>query len=39
MDYLTALAANNDREWYHAHKADYKAANALNSLCKNLFTE
>ena len=29
MDYLTALAANNDREWYHAHKADYKAANAL----------
>lgn len=28
-DYLTALAANNDREWYHAHKADYKAANAL----------
>lgn len=29
MDYLTALAANNDREWYHSHKADYKAANAL----------
>ncbi len=29
MNYLTALAANNDREWYHAHKADYKAANAL----------
>lgn len=29
MDYLTALAANNDHEWYHAHKADYKAANAL----------
>lgn len=29
MDYLTSLAANNDREWYHAHKADYKAANAL----------
>ena len=28
-DYLTALAANNDRKWYHAHKADYKAANAL----------
>ena len=28
MDYLTALNQNNDREWYHAHKDDYKKANA-----------
>ena len=28
MDYLTALNRNNDREWYHAHKDDYKKANA-----------
>ena len=28
MDYLTELNRNNDREWYHAHKDDYKKANA-----------
>ncbi len=27
LKYLTELRENNDREWYHAHKADYKAAN------------
>lgn len=27
MDYLTELSANNNREWYHAHKAEYQAAN------------
>ena len=27
LDYLTELAANNDREWYHAHKKEYKDAN------------
>ena len=27
MDYLTELSANNNREWYHAHKAKYQAAN------------
>lgn len=27
MDYLSGLSANNDREWYHAHKAEYQAAN------------
>ena len=27
LDYLTELSANNDREWYHAHKAGYQAAN------------
>ncbi len=28
LDYLTSLSANNNREWYHAHKAEYQAANA-----------
>lgn len=28
LDYLTALSANNNREWYHANKAEYKRANA-----------
>ena len=27
LEYLTALSANNNREWYHAHKAEYQAAN------------
>lgn len=27
LDYLTELNANNNREWYHAHKAEYQAAN------------
>ncbi len=28
MDYLSELSMNNNREWYHAHKDDYKKANA-----------
>ena len=28
MDYLSALSVNNNREWYHANKNDYKTANA-----------
>lgn len=28
MDYLSALSLNNNREWYHANKDDYKRANA-----------
>ena len=28
LDYLTQLSANNNREWYHAHKDEYQAANA-----------
>ena len=28
MLYLSALESNNNREWYHANKADYKEANA-----------
>ncbi len=27
LKYLTDLRENNNREWYHAHKAEYKAAN------------
>ena len=27
LDYLTQLSTNNNREWYHAHKAEYQAAN------------
>lgn len=28
LDYLKNLSENNNREWYHAHKAEYKEANA-----------
>lgn len=28
LDYLSQLSANNNREWYHAHKTEYQAANA-----------
>ena len=28
LDFLTGLSENNDREWYHAHKAEYRKANA-----------
>ena len=28
LDYLTELSANNNREWYHTHKAEYQVANA-----------
>ncbi|MCI8443564.1 MAG: DUF2461 domain-containing protein [Provencibacterium sp.] len=27
LDYLSSLSANNNREWYHSHKAEYQAAN------------
>ncbi len=27
LSYLSGLAANNNREWYHAHKAEYQEAN------------
>ncbi len=27
LDYLSALSMNNNREWYHANKEDYKKAN------------
>lgn len=28
LNYLTDLSNHNEREWYHAHKAEYKEANA-----------
>ena len=28
LNYLSSLSENNNREWYHAHKSDYQAANA-----------
>ena len=28
IDYLSALSINNNREWYHANKEDFKKANA-----------
>ena len=28
LDYLAQLSANNNREWYHTHKAEYQVANA-----------
>lgn len=28
LRYLTDLSAHNDREWYHAHKAEHQQANA-----------
>ena len=28
LNYLSDLKENNNREWYHEHKAEYKAANA-----------
>ncbi len=28
LKYLTNLSNHNEREWYHAHKAEYKEANA-----------
>ena len=27
LQYLTDLSENNDQEWYHAHKPEYRAAN------------
>lgn len=27
LDYLSELSANNNREWYHAHKQEYRDAN------------
>ncbi len=28
LDYLADLSSHNEREWYHAHKAEYKEASA-----------
>ena len=37
LNYLTDLSKFNEREWYHAHKAEYKEANGqFESLLKEL---
>ena len=37
LKYLTDLSENNNREWYHAHKTENKAANAaFESLVQEL---
>ena len=37
LNYLTELSDHNEREWYHAHKAEYKEANAeFESLIQEL---
>ena len=28
IDYLSSLSMNNNREWYHANRDDYKKANS-----------
>ena len=40
IDYLSALDRNNNREWYHANKADFKKANAeFEELIQTLILE
>jgi len=40
MSYLSALSMNNNREWYHANKDDYKKANAeFEKLLQTLILE
>lgn len=28
LDYISELSTHNNREWYHAHKQEYREANA-----------
>ena len=40
IEYLSALSQNNNREWYHANKEEYKRANAeFESLLQALMLE
>lgn len=40
LDYLKNLSENNNREWYHAHKAEYKEANArIEALVQELILQ
>ena len=40
MEYLSELSQNNNREWYHANKNDYKKANAeFEALLQTLMLE
>lgn len=40
IDYLSSLSMNNNRDWYHANKEDYKKANAeFEGLLQTLMLE
>lgn len=40
LDYLSALNANNNREWYHANKEEYRRANTeFEALLRTLILE
>lgn len=40
LDYLTGLSKNNNREWYHAHKEEYKeASQEFEQIIKELILE
>lgn len=40
LQYLSALSNNNNREWYHSHKKEYKEANAqFEALLQRLICE
>lgn len=40
IDYLSSLRMNNNREWYHANKDNYKKANAeFEKLLQTLILE
>lgn len=40
LNYLTELSENNNREWYHLHKAQYKEAEAeFEELLQRLILE
>lgn len=40
LNYLSELSENNNREWYHLHKAEYKEANAqFEALLQELIFE
>ena len=40
LDYLSELSLNNNRDWYHGHKDEYRKANAeFEGLLQNLILE
>ena len=40
LDYLHELSLNNNRDWYHGHKDEYRKANAeFEGLVQNLISE
>ncbi len=39
LKYLTELSKNNNREWYHVHKAENRAANWKKSPLRQSFND